>query len=126
MKKLYIVDDDIDFLQLMVDLFGKKYHIFTDTRLNVVDVFNFSPDLILLDSFLGNTNSDRVLWELTIAVPDFSIPIILMSGHEVNPTKYPLLVKGFIPKPCSIRVINKTIEEFFAGTLEMPTNSLAK
>lgn len=124
MNKIYIIDDDIDFLQLMVDLLGRKYIISTSTRLNISELCSINPDLILLDSFLGNTNSDRVLWELKIAIPDFSTPIILMSGHEVNPTKFPLLVKGFIPKPCSIKVINKTLEDFFTGKLAPPATVL--
>ncbi len=125
MKKIYVIDDDIDFLQLMDELLGKKYIILTATRLDVTGLYSFSPDLILLDNFLGSTHGDRLLWELTLKIPDFSIPVIIMSGHELNPTKYPDLVKAFIPKPCSIKIINKTLEAFFDGTLEPRTNMIA-
>lgn len=118
MKKIYIIDDDFDFLQLMGELLGKEYEISTSTRLDVESLYQFNPDLILLDNFLGNTRGERVLWELIVAVPNFAIPIIVMSGYEINPTKYPSLVKGFISKPCSIKVIKKTLEDFFAGTSE--------
>jgi len=113
MKKIYILDDDMDFLELMESVLHKHYKLATGSTFNITELTAFNPDLLLLDNNIGSTKSETVLSELNKLVPGFNVPVIMMSGNDRHMLKSSALVKGFIPKPTSIKQIKQTLSEFF-------------
>lgn len=114
MKKVYIIDDDSDFLELATTILGKDYSIASADELDHGHIVSFGPDLILMDNKIGGTDSDLAIDYLKKEIPGFAIPIILVSGHHNLPDiAIKSGVNGYIQKPASIHYIRSYILDFF-------------
>ena len=88
MKKILIVDDSTDILEVLSLLFSLEgYEVKTiDNGLGVPDAIKaFGPDLILLDVMLGLLDG-RVICSQLKSLPETSqIPVIMISAsHDLN------------------------------------------
>lgn|SRR5690606_109541 len=114
MKKLYIIDDDNDFLDIVSYILREHYHVKSATSLNVEDLVHFKPDLILMDNSVGTDISGGMISRLQSTVPEFDIPVILVSAHhDISSLADKKGVCGYIQKPASISHIRKYVREFF-------------
>ena len=116
MKKILLLDDNDDYLEILELLLGKKYLVRSSTDIKELPkVLNeFDPDLILIDHFLGLHDSSYILDHLKPAIAGKSIPFILFSGvYEIEKRAIELGAVGFISKPSSIDHIRKYIDDFF-------------
>jgi response regulator RpfG family c-di-GMP phosphodiesterase len=115
-KRLLILDDDEEILDLMSRILGKKYTLLTKTNTENLekDLQEFKPDAILIDHFIGDKTSSEVL---TKSLKSMShIPIILHSAYEDIEKLYrDTKVAGYIHKPSSISEIRNCIEKVLAG-----------
>ena len=82
MKKVLIIDDDLDILEA-IDYFlkGRGYHVHTHSSgLHVPEIVKgYNPHIILLDVQLAEITGTDICNELK---KSFNIPIIIMSGHR--------------------------------------------
>ena len=114
MKKLYIIDDDQDFLDIVSYILGKNYKVVTTNALKLDEVASYKPDLILMDNSVGTDMSEKMIRQLNIAFPSFSTPIILVSAHhDISRLAGAKGINGFIQKPSSIGYIRSYVNEFF-------------
>jgi len=121
MKKLYILDDDRDFLDIATHILRKDYELAPATVFRVEEVHAFRPDLILMDNAIGDMTSAFVINQLYEQIPFFSTPIILVSAHP----NLALLaahkgVFGYIQKPASVREIREQVA-FFLDKIDKKT-----
>ena len=82
MKKILIVDDDIDFLDLLSRLLKKKYHIYKATGIN--EALRMIEDNTL-DAICSDFNmKDGTGLELLEIIRNkgIQLPFLLMSGNE--------------------------------------------
>ena len=111
------MDDNEEFVELSKMIFGKEYVVFgkLDTENIGAALKEFKPDLIIIDHFIGKSDSDQVLAEIKNAIPDFSIPFILFSGsQDVKERAEKLGAVGYIEKPSSIDHIRTYIREILS------------
>lgn len=116
MRKVYIIDDDPDFLDIARHILSKDYDVKAASQLDLNQLADFQPELILMDNVIGAKNSEGIVKEIKAAIPAFSTPIILVSGHHDLPylAQNPGIV-GYIQKPASISHIRNYIANYFAA-----------
>ena len=116
MKKIYLLDDNAEMIEIAKMVLEKEYIIkgVTDADTITDDLRSFKPDLLLIDHFIGQNNSSDIMAEIRNAIPGFSIPIILFSAsHDVAERALAMGAAGYIEKPASIRYIKDYIQSFF-------------
>lgn len=116
MKKIYLLDDNAEMLEIAGRVLGKEYIVKGDPDAENItaNLRDFKPDLLLIDHFIGEHNSESILEEIRTAIPGFSIPIVLFSASPDVEQKAKLMgASGFIEKPASIKYIKDYIESFF-------------
>jgi DNA-binding response OmpR family regulator len=115
MKKIFILDDNEELLDIMDRLLNKDYilRLKSDSSEVVSDIFTFQPDLIVLDHTIGETNSGEVIKELKKQQASFCIPVILFSAHfHLNELANNVGAQGYIEKPSDITHIREYIKSF--------------
>ena len=107
MKKILIVDDSIDILEVLSILFDLEgYEVKTiDNGFAITEIIKeYQPDLILLDVMLGVLDGRLICCELKGAPETATIPIIMISAsHELNlKSQQKYHADDFIAKPFEI------------------------
>ncbi|MHC4497854.1 MAG: response regulator [Planctomycetota bacterium] len=115
-KKVLIVDDDAEIVELLVDVLGREGKFDTRTASSGYDAGilteQFRPDLILLDYMLPDVNGNIVCQTIR-RNPEFeNIKIIIVSG-VIKQDEIDQLLKsgaeGFIRKPFDIAELTDRI-----------------
>lgn len=108
-KKLLIVDDDAEIIELMVDLLGRDGRFDVKTAATGYEAGmmtqRFSPDLILLDYMLPDVNGNIVCKTIK-SNPEFANTKIIIVSGVINQDEIDDLLgagaEGFVSKPFSI------------------------
>ena len=83
MKKVLVIEDDVDTVQcinyLINDLGFKFVH--SESLLSTIDIIKSNPDIIILDYYLPNGHGNQLCLELKSNLLTKEIPVILMSTH---------------------------------------------
>ncbi len=115
MKKILIVNNDVDTLSLLKSwLERKEYDVkFTVHEKEVPDIINeFAPDLLLIDVL-----HIEVLKEIKSLVKAKEIPVILMTGNTINDQhKFIDIADDVIEKPFQTKLLEKKIGKFLKNT----------
>lgn len=115
MKKILIIDDDHDLLELMGIYLSKKgFQTKTSEKANEVFELasSFTPDLIVMDVLLGGYDG-RLICQQLKNTPEFAhIPILMISAH---PKAEELIQKyqcnAFLAKPFNVKGLSSSIGE---------------
>ena len=121
-RKILIVDDDPEILELLVDVFTRDGRFETRTAASGYDAGiateQFRPDMIILDYMLPDVNGNIVCRTIK-SNPDFiNIKIIIVSGVVNQEEVQDLLNAGaedFLQKPFNITELIDRV----AGILQM-------
>ncbi|RZK67265.1 MAG: response regulator [Pedobacter sp.] len=116
MKKIFHLDDNIELVEITEMVLGKDYEVHSRSYVEGIagELSQFNPDLILIDHFIGEFNSEEILKDIHTAIPGFAIPVILYSAsHDIEDKAQKLGAAGFIEKPSSIKYIKEYIDNFF-------------
>ena len=94
-KTILVVDDELNFLELLTGSLGKRgFEVKTASNgieaLKLVEIESF--DLALLDIRMGPMNGIQLLGEIKARQPD--IKVIMMSGYPTRETGGQALEKG--------------------------------
>jgi DNA-binding response OmpR family regulator len=114
MKKILVVDDDEDILEVVrisLEFYGFDVSA-RSTGLNVQDVVQqYQPDLILLNIFLPGKPGTEICKELKRL--DSKRPIVLFSANAEKGKKFSEFnADGFIEKPFDILQLVNAIKSF--------------
>ena len=85
MKKILIVDDDHDILELLALILAEhNYHVATlDNGDTVLEKINhFKPDLLLMDVMLDHLDGRDICHLIKITKATSSLPVILVSASH--------------------------------------------
>lgn len=115
MKKIFILDDDKDVIEVLKHILGRQYEVVCKT--DASDVFgaitSFNPDLILMDNFIGEQKAADVIVHLRHSNPSFNVPIILFSAaHNISAIAAAVGTTGYLAKPASINEIREYVKRF--------------
>ena len=88
MKKILIVDDNENFLEVLSTLLTTKGEFEVITQRRGTDVLEIiqdtKPDFVLLDIFIGETNGLDIYKAIKENVPTCETPVLLMSGSDIT------------------------------------------
>ena len=103
MKKVLVVDDNIDILTVVkLILSSNGFDVETLLRSRLLDekIRNYKPDLILLDIALGDADGRKLCLQLRSDDKTSHIPVILFSAnYNLEHSFADFLASDFIPKP---------------------------
>ncbi|MEO8763605.1 MAG: response regulator [Ginsengibacter sp.] len=112
MKKILVVDDDVDILFVVEHLLRLKgFDVRTHaTGLGIPDiVMQYAPDLILLDVMLPGKKGTQVCKELKVLDPH--IPIILFSANADQGKAFEICnADDFVSKPFDVENLINSIK----------------
>ncbi|HEV8080592.1 MAG TPA: response regulator [Chitinophagaceae bacterium] len=115
MKRILVVDDDIDILtvvQLLLDSKGFEVVAISNWQQIYSKIDVFKPDLILLDVALGTQDGRNICKQLKSGNDTKHIPIILFSAnHNVEKSIPECLADSFISKPFDINHLIEQIND---------------
>ena len=118
MKKVLIVDDDIDILTV-VQLLLSMNHYSVQAIPRWQDITNtiksFTPDLILLDVALSGADGRDICKQLKLSNETQHIPIILFSAyHNLATDTRECMANGLVTKPFEVSYLLETIRKNIA------------
>jgi DNA-binding response OmpR family regulator len=106
MKKILVVDDDIDILtvvQLVLESNGFEVMALANWQQIDTQIGTFNPDLILLDVSLGTQDGRNICKQLKSHKDTQHISVILFSAnHNIDKSVSECLANSFIAKPFDI------------------------
>jgi len=111
-KRILILDDEEEILELMSRILGSTYTLLTKTNTDNLeeDLREFQPGVIIIDHFIGEETSKEVIGRSLQRFSD--IPVILHSGHtDIEKLSIGIKVAGYIKKPSSIKEIRQCIAD---------------
>jgi DNA-binding response OmpR family regulator len=113
MKKILVVDDDIDILTLVeITLTMNKFEVEAISRWEEVSdrVAHFNPDLILLDISLNGADGRDICKKIKLQEETQHIPIILFSANiEMENDIESCHAQAFIAKPYELSHLLKMV-----------------
>jgi DNA-binding NtrC family response regulator len=116
MANILVVDDEMGIRELLSEILGDEGHVVT-TAQNAQEARDLlkssSPDLILLDIWMPDTDGVTLLkeWQRDNAL---SMPVIMMSGHATIDTAVEATRIGalnFLEKPIALQKLLKTVQQ---------------
>ena len=114
MKRLLIVDDNPDILEILQIAFeARGFEVETIARgeETIKTVASFKPDVILLDVFLGAVNGIDICNELKSKPETKPIFIVMFSAHSKAQDVLKLCsAEAFVGKPFNIFHLTEVIE----------------
>ncbi len=115
MKRILVVDDDLDILELVqMALTMNGYSVQTVSRWESMEdtIHEFQPELVLLDVSLG-TADGRDLCRKIKESPDMgNIAVVLFSANiEMQKSVGECRADSFLPKPFNLKRLVGTIRE---------------
>ena len=112
MKKVLVVDDDEDILEVVELILTRNgFEVQTHpTSQNVPEIVNnYHPNLILLDVLLPGKSGTEICRDLKLSHTD--LPIILFSAHAIQEKEVNRCnADGFIKKPFDMKNLIGTIK----------------
>ena len=113
MRKLLIVDDEVDVREFAKNFFKKRnIEVFTSSggqdALNIIETQK--PDLVLLDVRMEEMSGVEVLKELRKR--NNSVKVVMVTGVEDEETineAYSLGIKGYVHKPLVLEELEKVV-----------------
>lgn len=108
-KKILVLDDDPEILELLTYILGKNYTLLTKLNTDNLekDLASFQPNVIVIDHFIGETTSSEITNSF---LNSRHIPIILHSAHEeIEKLSTENKVAAYLRKPSSVIEIRNCI-----------------
>jgi len=119
MRRILVVDDDRDILEIMKYILedsGYEVDTLADGNLIFDKINNKRPDLILLDVMLGNLDGRQLCKQLKVVRESKNIPIILISAShtasQCDDIEHP---DDFIEKPFNISRLLNSVQRQLAA-----------
>ena len=121
MKKLLIVEDDVDMTDILRIALAAKYDlkIVHDSKSIPSALENFLPDVLLLDNFIGQSKATEVLKEIKLLNELKIIPFILFSAHpDIEKIAITMNANGFLPKPFKLTELYACLDKVISENIQ--------
>jgi len=115
MKRILVLDDDLDILELVqMALSMNGYSVKTLSRWeNLEDtIHDYRPELVLLDVSLGNADGRDLCLKLKTSPATRDIAVVLFSANiEMQKSVATCMADSFLSKPFDLQRLTKTVRE---------------
>lgn len=114
MKRVLIVDDVTDIVDILRIVLQKDYEVQHCTRAEEIAgaIQNFQPHVILLDNQIGARDAGEIVSGLRQQIPGFCIPFIIFTGSmDAAAIAEKTGAAGYIEKPSDINHIREYIRK---------------
>lgn len=114
MKKVFILDDDEDIIEVLSHILSKQYELCCKNNAEGIyeTIISFSPDIILMDNFIGQQNASEIIHDLRTAEQPLSTPVVLFSAaHNIEEVAASIGAASYLAKPASINDIREKIKK---------------
>ncbi len=120
MRRILAVDDDkdiLEILQFILEDSGYTVDTLSDGRQLFQKINENTPDLILMDIMLGNSDGRDLCKNIKSTDSTHNIPVIMISAsHNINDVlKQECAPDDFLPKPFDINVLLNKVQNQFAA-----------
>jgi DNA-binding NtrC family response regulator len=118
LKKILVIEDDPDIADIMEIALSDKYDVAIKTDgYDVSDhIENFSPDLIMLDNYIGQKQAREIIAEIHLVDDYRSIPFVLFSGHEnITQIAKNINATAYLAKPFALDDLYKCVDDILAA-----------
>jgi CheY-like chemotaxis protein len=116
MSRIFVVDDQNDILEVLEQvLIQEGFEVKTScTSHGIIDTIEeFQPNLILLDTFIGEEDGRQACESIKANASTRDIPIIMLSAdRRVEESTKEVGADEFIPKPFSVFTLMNQIERY--------------
>jgi len=112
-KKIFILDDDEDIIQVLSHILSPLYQLRMQTAAEGVyeAIVEFKPDVIIVDNFIGEKNAQDILSQLRSSQQPIIAPVVLFSAaHNINEIAESVGADKYLAKPASIAEIRALIK----------------
>ena len=117
MKKILVIEDDTDILELVTYLLNDSgYEVTSSTSLlPVQNILDINPNLILLDNYLPDGFGSDLCLEIKNDVRSKHLPVIMLSANTgLNELAKKSRADAFIPKPFDIDNLLGNVKELIS------------
>lgn len=124
MKKIFIVEDDVDMATILqIALEGKYLLKIVHEYKNIPGALeNFTPDILLIDYTIGLSNGAEVLKAIQVIEERNDIPFILFSAHpDIKNIAIEMNANAFLAKPFQLADLYICVDKAFA---DCPTHCI--
>lgn len=123
MKKLLLIDDDVDFIEMNKSVLQSEYQVFTahNSKEGLNRIKDQKPDLVVLDVMMDTDwEGLEAVGQLRKASQDSELPIILLTSFadnystqwdESGPDREILKVDAYMKKPVSPAELKSKVHE---------------
>ena len=114
MKKILIIEDDLDIAQIVEMALEDSYEVQfeTDTQ-NILAIFDaFKPDMVMIDNQLGQKQAADVIAEIKKVSDYKTIPFVLFSGHhDIKRIAAKINAAAYLSKPFALTDLYACVED---------------
>lgn len=113
-----VIEDDPDIADIMDIALSDKYQVEvkTDGYDITAKIKSFSPDLIMLDNYIGQKQASDIVDEINSQVEYRTIPTVLFSGHnDIRQIAININATAYLPKPFALDELYDCIDGIFAA-----------
>lgn len=117
LKKIFVIEDDQDIAEIVEMALNHKYMVKTETDnreiLNALG--NFTPDLIMVDNYIGQKQAPEIMREIKNVTAYKNIPFVLFSGHQdIKRIAAEIDADAYLAKPFDLAELQKCIDGVLA------------
>lgn len=105
MKKILVIEDDLDIAEIVEMALCDRYDVRTQTDNDKIlnTVSEFVPDLIMIDNQLGQKQASEIMNEIKDISAYKNIPFVLFSGHQdIQRIAGQIEANAYLAKPFSL------------------------
>jgi len=114
-KKIFIIDDDTKYLNLLKEVFCQKSEFivktYYDGHMAMKDFITDRPDILILDNDMPKITGIDIVKALKNDMKNLHI-LVVTSNFNAITTFQQLGIKDFLPKPFSIRELFSIVNNF--------------
>ncbi|AYL97548.1 response regulator [Mucilaginibacter celer] len=118
LKKILVIEDDPDIADIMEIALGDKYDV--AIKMDGYDISDhvesFSPDLIMLDNYIGQKEAKEIIAEIHLVDDHRTIPFVLFSGHDdITRIAQHINATAYLAKPFALDDLYKCVDAILAA-----------
>lgn len=121
MKKVLVIDDDVDFLAALEHLLKSfNYQLVPGTSSDNIEAIirRIKPAFIILDVFIGKEDGRKIYEAISHLKEEMNIPVVLCSGLSLTKKELEQMPGSmFIPKPLSASRVQQLIDELHVANV---------
>ncbi|RZJ99735.1 MAG: response regulator [Flavobacterium sp.] len=120
-KRILAIDDDPDVLEmytLILEMEGYEVMTLLSPDNMAGAIFDFVPDLVLLDIQLGYYNGLELCSKIKANPMTANIPVFIISGHEsIRSAKTEYGANDYIEKPFDVSYLLEKVDDCLSGKI---------